>query len=166
MSLAKNNVTISVQVDQKVKEFLVQYSKELDLTLSKFARNLIYVALKNFELLKMTPIAPAIKVFVSTVEAHVTNEKLKEFLIVNKDKKPVTISVVIDSEAKKIMDQYAEYIDLPLNIFARNLVYVGLDYFKILEKVGLLNFSKVSRFFTEGLKGYMKDNRGEENNSS
>jgi hypothetical protein len=48
------------------------------------------------------------------------------------------ISVLIDKEVKELLDVYAADLDLSVSRFARNLMYVGLDEFKLLRKVGLI----------------------------
>ena len=50
----------------------------------------------------------------------------------------VTLSVIIDKEVKELLDKYAKELDLSTSRFARNLIYVGLDDFKLLKKVGII----------------------------
>lgn len=52
--LPDDKVTISVIVDREVKDQLEKYAKELDLSVSKLARNLIYMALDDLNILKKT----------------------------------------------------------------------------------------------------------------
>jgi hypothetical protein len=50
----------------------------------------------------------------------------------------VTISVIIDKEVKELLDKYSKEIDLSTSRFARNLIYIGLDDFKLLKKIGII----------------------------
>lgn len=156
MALPKDKVIISVPIDSDIKKFLAEYAKEFDIPLSRFARNLIYVALDTFKLLKKTGIIPILKVFRDLIDRHVTNERVKNSLLVTADKNPVTISVVIDSEVKILLDQYADYLGLPLNILARNLIYIGLDEFKILKFAGFGKLSVLAASFKDFVKSYQK----------
>ncbi|BHH85763.1 hypothetical protein [Desulforhopalus sp. 52FAK] len=52
--LPDDKVTISVIVDREVKEQLEKYAKELDLSVSRLSRNLIYMALDDLKVLKKT----------------------------------------------------------------------------------------------------------------
>ncbi|MCB2170993.1 MAG: hypothetical protein KQI78_25320 [Deltaproteobacteria bacterium] len=165
MSLPKNKVIISVQVDYNIRNLLKKYSKELDLPLSKFARNLIYIALDDFKILNKGGVIPLLKFFTDGVERHVKHEGIREALIALKDKKPVTISVVIDKDVKEQLDKYADYLGLPLNIFGRNLIYVGLDQFKILRMAGFVKLSKMASAFKLFVKALVDDNSANENHN-
>ena len=48
------------------------------------------------------------------------------------------ISVVVDKDVKELLDKYAAELDISVSRFARNLIYIGLDDFKLLKKTGLL----------------------------
>ena len=152
MSMPKDKVIISVSVDSKVKELLVKSSKDLDIPLSRFARNLIYVALDDFKLLKKAGLITVLKFFRDSVESYIKHEGIREALFVTKDEKPVTISVVVSAEVKEDLDKYSEYLGLPLNIFGRNLIYVGLDEFEILRKAG---FGKLHKMIA-GFKDFVR----------
>lgn len=156
MTLPKDKVIISVPIDSDIKKLLVKYSKELDIPLSRFTRNLIYVALDSFKLLKKTGVISVLKVFRDLIDRHVTNERIKNSLLATTDKNSVTISVVIDSEVKILLEQYADYLGLPLNIFGRNLIYIGLDEFKLLKSAGFGKLSILAASFKDFVKSYQK----------
>lgn len=166
MGLPKDKVIISVSIDSDVKELLLKYSKEIDLPLSKFVRNLIYVSLDDFKLLKKGGCISISKYFRDTVEAYIKHEGIKEFLLGSKDKKPVTISVVVDRDIKEQLDEYADYLGLTLNIFGRNLIYVGLDGFQILKKAGFVKLAKLSSAFKIFVKSYVNEEANYENDVS
>lgn len=158
MPLPENKVIITVTLDSDVKTLLIKYSKEMDIPLSKLSRNLIYIALDDFKLLKKTGIITVLKVFQDMVESYVSHEGLRKFLIVNEDKKPTTISVVVDLDVKEILDLYSDYLGLPMNIFGRNLIYVGLDQLTILRGAGFVKLAKMITAFKKFVSSYLKDN--------
>lgn len=50
----------------------------------------------------------------------------------------VTMSVVIDREVKEIIEKAAKELDMSTSQFARNLIYTGLDDYKLLKKIGVV----------------------------
>lgn len=68
----------------------------------------------------------------------------------------VTMSVVIDREVKEIIEKAAKELDISASKFARNLIYVGLDDYKLCKKVGMIRASLAFRALMETLKGAKK----------
>lgn len=64
----------------------------------------------------------------------------------------VTMSVVIDREVKELIEKYAKELDLSASKFARNLIYVGLDDFKLCKKVGMIAVVKMFRNLLESVE--------------
>lgn len=64
----------------------------------------------------------------------------------------VTISVVIDKEVKEILEKYSKELDLSTSKFARNLIYVGLDDYKLFKKVGIVRAGLAFRALLGTLK--------------
>jgi len=160
--MGEGSVQISVTVDAKVNQLLERYSKEFDLTKSRFARNLIYVSLDGFKLFKATGIALVATKFRKLCETYISHEGLQDFLIRTKDSDPVTFSVVIDEEAHELIKQYADYIELPKKIFMRNLIYVGLDEFRILKIAGFDKLVKLADGFNDFIRKFKDDDLGGE----
>ncbi len=68
----------------------------------------------------------------------------------------VTMSVVIDREVKEIIEKHAKELDLSASKFARNLIYVGLDDFKLCKKVGIVRAGLAFRALMTTIKGEKK----------
>ncbi len=49
------------------------------------------------------------------------------------------ISIVVDKKIKEELEKYAEILDLSTSKFARNILYVGLDHFSLLRKLGFVH---------------------------
>jgi len=64
----------------------------------------------------------------------------------------VTISVVIDKDVKDLIEKHAKELDLSTSKFARNLIYVGLDDFKLCKKVGIIRAGLAFRALLGTLK--------------
>ncbi len=156
MPLPPDKAILSVAIDAKVKAMLEDYAEMFDRPLSQLARNMIYIALDQFKLLNNVGVIPALNIFKDQIERFVTNKKVKDYLLVIKDEKPVTISVVIDAEVKATIEEYADYLGLPLNIFGRNLIYVGLDQFRILNALGFGKLEKLAKAFKGFIESYQK----------
>ncbi|MEW6427342.1 MAG: hypothetical protein AB1568_04835 [Thermodesulfobacteriota bacterium] len=154
MAISDKNTTITVAIDKDTKALLEKYAVEMDLTRSKLARNLIYIALDDFKILKFMGVIRAAKVFRDIME--VLHEKLlgkfgtEDMEEIDND----TMSVIIDTEIKELLDRYSAQVGLPLRIFCRNLVYIGLDEFKLLRKVGAVRLAGAFRQFMESFEAF------------
>ena len=65
----------------------------------------------------------------------------------------VIISVVIDKDVKEVLEKCAAEIDLSVSKFARNLIYIALDDFKLMKKVGIIKLAKTFRTIYRSIKG-------------
>lgn len=156
MATAKDKVSISVAIDKDIKLLLEKYSKEVDLTLSKLARNLIYVAIDSyaFKLLsnkKIGRLVVSFRAMLGSIPAYKEKIDKKAALIAEQT---TTISVVIDSDLKEQLEQIGNQIGLPLKLFARNLIYIALDDFKLLRNIGLIRLAVAFRDFMEKFQSY------------
>ncbi len=61
----------------------------------------------------------------------------------------VSISVVIDRKVKDELDKYAKLYGISTSKLARNMVYVGLDQFQFLHKMGFGHIAKGLDRFSE-----------------
>lgn len=56
-------------------------------------------------------------------------------MAVSKDTERITISV--NKEVKEYLQKYSDDYGIPVSVLARNILYVGLDQFNILDKIGI-----------------------------
>ena len=61
-------------------------------------------------------------------------------MAVSDDTERITIS--LDRKVKEKLDEYAKLYDIPTSRLARNMLYVGMDQFQILHKMGFGHISK------------------------
>lgn len=140
MARPKDKVTLSVAIDKEVKELLEQYGKELDLTLSKLARNLILISLNDLNLLSKIGFLGAclsVKNFLDSLPP----KSGKKVTPSNEPEDPVSISMILDQETKELLDTFAEKFDIPVKRLARNSIYAALDDYKFLKKTGLVRIA-------------------------
>ncbi len=64
-------------------------------------------------------------------------------------KKSVQISVTVDSKVNVLLEKYSQEFDLTKSRFARNLIYVSLDSFKLFKATGLALAGKKFRNLCE-----------------
>lgn len=64
----------------------------------------------------------------------------------------VTISVIVDRDVKELLEKYSQELDLSVSRFARNLLYLGLDEFKLCKKVGIIRTGLAFRALLNTLK--------------
>lgn len=160
MVIANGKVTISALIDKDTKELLEKYAGEIDLTLSKFSRNLIYTALDEFEILKGTGVVKIARVFRDQLSKIPLYENKAQARITKNEQNFVTISIVIDQETKEILEKYSGEVGVSMKIFARNLIYVGLDMFKLLKGIGLVRLAFAFRKFIDGFEKFHKEAKG------
>jgi len=156
MIAPRGSQTISVSIDKDVKVLLEKYAAEIDLPLSRFARNLIYVSLDSYslKLLKKTGALKLVVPFRAMLESiPAYKEKIDKKIAYNAENS-VTISVAIDTDVKEELEKIADEVGLPLKTFARNLIYVTLDDFKLLHKVGVIRLAVAFRDFMDKLQSY------------
>ena len=164
MVVSKENVTISASIDHENKALLEKYAGEIDLTLSRFARNLIYISLDDFKILKKIGCIKIAKTFrdqLSRIPAYDKNVKIR---MEEEEKNFTTISIVIDQDTKELIGKYADDVGISMKIFARNLIYVGLDEFKLLRGIGMVRLVFAFKKFLATFENYEKEASGSQSN--
>lgn len=147
----KKTSIMTISVDQDIKQSLDLIALEIDITISKLARNLIYTTLDDYKLLKLSRISKFVYAFRSScsiLEQTTINENVE-----SQSEEEVNIGVVIDNDIKDEMNIYAKQLGIPLKTFARNLIYIGLKDLKLLKKTGILKFTLAFEAF---IKTYFK----------
>lgn len=154
MTLPTDKAIISVTIDKDIKELLKKHAGELDLPTSRFARNLIYIALEDFNILDQAGVLKFVGRFRKILETLPKYTKIVEKKVAKAEAKGVTISVVIDINTKELLEKYADEIGLTLKILARNLIYVALDDFKLLKKTGVIRLAGAFKKFLESYEDF------------
>ena len=75
-------------------------------------------------------------------------------MAVSKDTERITISV--NKEVKDYLQKYSDLYGIPVSALSRNMMYVGLDQFHILHKLGIGHLVKGLEVFTKNFKNLMK----------
>ena len=75
-------------------------------------------------------------------------------MAVSKNTERITISV--NKKVKEYLQKYSDTYGIPVSVLARNMMYVGLDQFHILHKLGFGHITKKMEAFTESFKGLMR----------
>jgi len=75
-------------------------------------------------------------------------------MTVSKDTERITISV--NKEVKEYLQKYSDLYGIPVSVLSRNMMYVGLDQFHILHKLGFGHIAKGLESFKEGFNNLMK----------
>jgi hypothetical protein len=164
MSGKQETVTITISLDQDIKLLIEKYAQELDLTLSRLARNLMYEAFRHFRLFDK------IKLETQMMEIKADNFRNSMTRVANGANKAKTssanglenkvqISIIIDSVTKKVMNEYAKSLDIPLKLFAANMVYIGLNDFKLLKKIGIMRIATSFMKFIEAFEQFKPNNQ-------
>jgi len=159
MVLAKDKITLTVAIDKDVKELLEKYGQELDLTLSKLARNLILISLNDLNLLSKIGFLGAcltVKNFLESLPKP--NKNIKPS---SEPEDAVNISVIIDKQTKELLDTYAEKFDVPVKRIARNAIYSALDDYKFLRKTGLMRIAFHFKNLVESQKKFEEFESGQ-----
>ena len=164
MVFSKENVAISALIDKGTKELLDNYAKEIDLTLSRFARNLIYISLDDFKILKKIGCIKIAKTFRDQLSKIPAYDKKIKSRMEEEEKDFTTISIVIDQDTKELLEKYASDLGLSMKIFARNLIYVGLDEFKLLRGMGIIRLAFGFKKFLDSFENYEKEASGSQSN--
>lgn len=139
MSLSKDKIVLTVAIDKEVKGLLEKYGQELDLTLSKLARNLILISLNDLTLLSKIGFLGACFSVKNFLDSR--PKAKKDIKSTNEPEDAVNISVILDKEMKTLLDSYAEKFDIPVKRLARNAIYSALDDYKFLKKTGLMRIA-------------------------
>ena len=143
MSKKKETATITISIDENVKLLLEKSAHEIDLTLSKYARNIIYSSIDDYKILKNTKL---INLDLFRIYLSPENIDLKD-LEIKIPSRNVIISVVIRKDIKEKLSKIAEDLGLTLKQLARNLIYVGLYEHSVLKQFGVIKVAKIARGF-------------------
>lgn len=135
----KNTSVMTISVDSDIRKSLDLIALEIDITISKLARNLIYSSLEDYKLLNTMGIGKQIYAFRSSCNI-IEHQSIATNNCTDLDQE-VNIGVVIDNNIKEVMNDYSKQLGIPLKTFARNLIYIGLNDLKLLKKVGILRFT-------------------------
>ena len=164
MEQAKKTVTITISLDQDIKELIEGYAQELDLTLSRLARNLMYEAFRHFQVFDKINLGGQmleIKAdnFRNTMISFAKNAIKPETSSTDELEKKVQISIIIDSKTKEVMSDYAKSLNIPLKLFAANMVYIGLNDFKLLKKMGIMRLALSFEKFIQVFENFKPNNQ-------
>jgi hypothetical protein len=165
MAQEKETVTITISLDQDIKMLIEKYAQELDLNLSRLTRNLMYEAFRHFQIfdkIKLGNQMLAIKAdnFRNSMTVFAKNASEKNPTIDDGSDQKVQISIVIESKTKDLMNGYAKSLDIPLKLFAANMVYIGLNDFRLLEKIGIKRLALSFEKFVEAFEKFKPNNQG------
>lgn len=160
MKEQQKSVTISISIDQDVKKELENYASDMDLTISRLSRNLIYIALDDFKILNPIKLGKQmLPLNIDHFKRSATEYSNFSEFAQNQDEmtKPVQISVIIRQDIKEQMECYAKQLNMPLKMFATNMLYVGLKSINLLNKVGLIKLATAFRNFIRTFRDYESD---------
>jgi len=144
-------VTITITIDENVKLLLEKAAHEVDLTLSRYARNLIYSTIDDLRILKNLKLInlDLFKIYLSPENVDLKDIEFKS------SSKEVNISVIIRKDIKEKLAAIADDLGLTLKQVSRNLIYVGLHEHRFLKQIGLVKVIKIAVGFREYIKGFM-----------
>jgi len=71
----------------------------------------------------------------------------------------VSISVVIDRSIKEELDRYSKLYGIPTSQLARNMIYIGLDQFNFLHKMGYGHLARGLDSFKELFKNLVNSDQ-------
>jgi len=161
MALPTGKTAISITIDGRINVLLQDYSDKIGAKKAKFAKDLIYSALRSLNILKSIGFLAIAKNLRDILQVTLENFKIDKSVYVWKDEDPVTITVTVDNEIKELMQEYADYLEIPFKIMARNAIYIGLDDFKVFDKLGIVKLSKYCSAFRRFVAGYNEENERE-----
>jgi antitoxin component of RelBE/YafQ-DinJ toxin-antitoxin module len=146
--MAKNqkSVTITIKLDERVKILLEKSSHEMGLSLSQYARNIIYCALDDYKILKNLKLIKleSFNIYLNPKDSHLKIQDTEQT-------KDVNISVIIREDVKHKLQEIADDLGLTLKQVARNFIYVGLYEHDIFKKLGLLRLGTSAKGFIASL---------------
>ncbi len=152
MSKKEETVTITITIDENVKLLLEKAAHDVDLTLSKYARNIIYSTISDLKILKNLKLInlDLFKIYLSPENIDLKGIELKE------PSRDVNISVIIRKDIKEKLSKVADDLGLTLKQVTRNLIYVGLHEHHFLKNLGLIQVTKIAIGFTGYIKGFFE----------
>ncbi|MFA6499783.1 MAG: hypothetical protein WC256_14040 [Desulfurivibrionaceae bacterium] len=157
MALSKNKVPIQATIDSKVNALLQEYADKLGVKKAKFAKDLIYSALRSLKIFKSVGLISIGKDIRDVIEFTVKKFGINKEIFVHIDDDPVTITITVDEEVKNIMKEYADFLEISDKIFARNCIYIGLDDFKVFNMLGITKLARYSNAFRKFVAGYHEE---------
>ncbi len=151
-------VKVSISIDKDIKHSLEEIAQELDITMSKFARNLIYLALDDFKDLEKIKLgkkmlASNLTNFKATIDYYAKSYGDDEIDSLEFDL--VQISVVMDAEVKEILEKMAKEMCMPFKLLTANMLYVGLRSVKLVRKTGVLRLAYGFQKNIEAIKSFI-----------
>lgn len=157
MKTKTESVKVTISIDKDVKDTLEQVARELDSTMSKIARNLIYIALDDFKELEKVKLgrkmlSTNLNSFKATVEYYTNNLDDKE--IDCSEFNLVQISVVMEKDIKEILEAKAQELNMPFKMLAVNMLYVGLREVNLFRKTGVLRLALAFQSFMKTFRDY------------
>ena len=168
MAQEKETVTITISIDRDVKDLLERYANEVDITVSRLARNLMTEAFRHFKIFDKLHLGNQMLTinadnFRNSMTAYAEKKLKDEKPVFERGEEKVQVSIVIEKEAKEIMANYAKSLDIPLKLFAANMLYIGLNDLKLLHNIGIarlaISFEKFVKAFEDFKAGKRKQNK-------
>lgn len=146
MPAKKKNVTITVKVDERVKTLLEKCARELGLSLSLYARNIIYCTLNDYNIMADLKLLKLdhLQIYSQTDKLDLTNYEPEITRQVN-------ISIIIDAQVKARLAKIATDLGLTLKQVARNFIYVALYEHDLLRKLKMVQIGKIANGFMASL---------------
>lgn len=147
MAKKHKSVTISVKLDERVKKLLEDSSAELGLSLSEYARNIIYCALSDLKILKNLKLLyfESFSIYLNPKNSHLKIDDTEPAGEVN-------ISVIIREDVKNKLEKIAEGLGMTMKQVVRNFIYVGLYEHDVLRKFGFVKIGKMANGFIANIQ--------------
>lgn len=73
---------------------------------------------------------------------------------IDEDKRDVNKTIRLSEKELKRATELANYLEIPITVFLRNLILVGLDDAEILKKAGVLGLAKGIKKSSEAIKTF------------
>jgi hypothetical protein len=164
MAKEKGTIDITISIDQDVKLLIEKYAQELDLNLSRLIRNLVYEAFRHFKIfdkIKFGNQMLGIKAdnFRNGMTSYASQANKAQNPSADGLENKVQVSVIIESDTKDVMNEYAKALDIPLKLFVANMVYIGLNDFKLLHKIGIMRIANSFQKFIQAFEEFKPNNQ-------
>jgi len=161
---SQKTITITISIDQEVKLLIEKYARENDLTLSRLTKNLMYEAFRHFKLFEKVKLSDQMLVIKADNFRNSMNLYSGQISKIDSSNsnglgEKVQISIIIERNVKELMDEYAKALDIPFKLFAANMVYIGLNDFKLLHKIGIVHIAKAFEKFIQAFEKFRSNNQ-------
>lgn len=142
MAKKHKTVTISVKLDERVKKLLEESAYEVGLSLSEYARNIIYCTLDDYKILTKIKLLyfDSFGIYLDPKNSHLKIEDIEQ-------PKEVNISVIIREDVKLKLEEIADTLGLTMKQVVRNFIYVGLYEHDVLRKFRFYKLIKMANGF-------------------